>query len=104
MIMTYKEAAEVLKRPDLNMKIWEDEIVLTSNHVEAIELALEALEKIQKIAPVGDVYPNWYDRLSNLDYDYQPIADKDPWYRAKDVWACIEPVSEEHREFGGKRE
>ena len=103
MSMSYKEAAEVLKRPDLNMKIWEGEVVLTSAHVEAIELVLEALDKLQKIAPVGNVYPDWYNRLSNLEYQYYySEKDGEPWYRAKDVWACIEPISEEHREFGGK--
>ena len=101
-VLSYKEAAEILKRPDLNMRIWEGEVVLTSDHVGAIEVALEALEKLQKIAPVGDVYPDWYDRLSNLEYKYYAMEkDGEPWYRAKDVWACIEPVSEEHREFGG---
>lgn len=101
MEMSYKEAAEVLRRPVENMKIWEDTIVLTSAHVRAIELALEALEKLDGIAPVGDVYPDWYERLSHLDYEYRPFKDKHPWYRAKDVWACIEPGSEEHWEFGG---
>ena len=88
--MSYKEAAEVLKRPDVHLEIWEDTVVLTSAYVGAIEVALEALEKLQKIGPVGDVYPDWYERLSELDYNYRPVADKDPWYRADDVWACIE--------------
>lgn len=89
-VMSYKEAAEVLKRPDVHLEIWEDTVVLTSAYVGAIEVALEALEKLQKIGPVGDVYPDWYERLSKLDYNYHPVADKDPWYRADDVWACIE--------------
>lgn len=102
MSMSYKEATEVLKRPDIHLNIWEDTVVLSSAYVKAIELALEALEKLVRIAPVGNVYPDWYDRLSNLEYNYYySEKDGEPWYRAKDVWACIEPVSEEHREFGG---
>lgn len=104
-MLSYAEAAEILKRPDLNMRIWEGEVVLTSDHVRAIEVALEALDKIQRIAPVGDVYPDWYNRLSNLEYNYYCLEKNgEPWYRAKDVWACIEPVSEEHREFGSRDE
>lgn len=89
--MTYKEAIDVLRNPDKNMKIWEDTVVImTSAFVKAIELALEALEKIDKIAPVGDVHPDWYDRLSVLDYEYHPEPDGEPWYHARDVWAAIE--------------
>ena len=88
--MTYKEAIEVLRHPCENLRVWEDTLVLTSAHVGAIELALEALEKIDKIAPVGDVHPDWYDRLGNLDYEYHPEPDGEPWYHAHDVWAAIE--------------
>lgn len=66
-----------------------------------VELAATRLEALVKIVPADNVYPDWYERLSSLDYNYSPVADKDPWYRAEDVWACIESVSEEHREFGG---
>lgn len=100
--MSYKEATEVLKRPDVHLGIWEDTVTLTSAYVEAIELALEALDKLDRIVPVGDVYPDWYERLSDLEYNYYCMEKNgEPWYRAKDVWACIEPISEEHREFGG---
>lgn len=88
--MTWKEAIEVLKNPEANMRVWEDTVVLTGNHVEAIELALEALEKIDKISPVGDVHPDWYNRLSLVDYEYHPEPDGEPWYHARDVWAAIE--------------
>lgn len=37
-----------------------------------------------------DVRPDWYQRLSDLDYVYNPEPNGEPWYRAKDVWACIE--------------
>ena len=57
-------------------------------------LMLKAAEALEKIAPVGDVYPDWYSRLSELDYDYDPVKDGTPWYRADDVWACIEEASE----------
>jgi hypothetical protein len=104
--MTYKEAIEVLKKPvdNINISMFSGtpEVVLTSAHVRAIELALEALGKMQSIAPVGNVYPDWYKRLSDLNYDYDPVKDGNPWYRAEDVWACIESIPEEHREFGGK--
>lgn len=92
MNMSYKVAADILRRDDVSV----------SARVEAIKVALEALDKLDRIAPVGNVYPDWYDRLSNLEYNhYYSEKDGEPWYRAKDVWACIEPVSEEHREFGG---
>lgn len=41
-----------------------------------------------------EVHPDWYERLENLDYNYDPVKDGTPWYRAEDVWACIEEVSE----------
>ena len=40
------------------------------------------------------VHPDWYSRLEELDYDYDPVKDGTPWYRAEDVWACIEEVSD----------
>ena len=94
MEMSYKEAVEVLKNPvdNINVSMFSGipEVVLTSAHVKAIELALEALETLQKLAPVGNVYPDWYKRLSDLDYEYAPVKDGEPWYRADDVWGCIE--------------
>ena len=33
---------------------------------------------------------NALDALENLDYDYAPVRDGCAWYRAADVWACIE--------------
>ena len=33
---------------------------------------------------------NAMDALENLDYDYAPVRDGCAWYRAADVWACIE--------------
>ncbi len=44
---------------------------------------------------LGKVHPDWYERLSDLDYDYDPVKDGTPWYRAEDVWACIEEVAHE---------
>lgn len=46
------------------------------------------------------VYPDWYSRLEELDYNYDPVKDGTPWYRAEDVWACIEEIPGDHREFG----
>ena len=40
------------------------------------------------------VHPDWYERLEKLDYNYNPVKDGTPWYRAEDVWACIEEVAE----------
>ena len=37
------------------------------------------------------IYADWYDRLGNLEFNYHPVDDSTAWYRAKDVWACIEP-------------
>lgn len=39
-----------------------------------------------------NVKADWYERLSDLDYNYNPVKDGKPWYRADDVWACIEEV------------
>jgi hypothetical protein len=50
--MTFAEAAEVLKRPDVNMKVWEGDVILTSDHVEAIEVALRALEDVEAQASI----------------------------------------------------
>jgi hypothetical protein len=33
---------------------------------------------------------NALDELEELDYDYAPVRDGCAWYRAADVWACIE--------------
>ena len=33
---------------------------------------------------------NAMDALEKLDYDYAPVRDGCAWYRAADVWACIE--------------
>lgn len=40
------------------------------------------------------VHPDWYERLSKLEFEYDPVKNGEPWYRAEDVWACIEEVSE----------
>lgn len=36
------------------------------------------------------IYRDWYERLSQLEYNYHPKKDGEAWYRAEDVWACIE--------------
>lgn len=41
------------------------------------------------------VFTDWYDRLSHLDFVYDPKPDGDPWYKADDVWACIDPGRKE---------
>ena len=33
---------------------------------------------------------NALEELENLDYVYDPVRDGCAWYRAADVWACIE--------------
>ena len=55
----------------------------------------EALEVLKKVA-------DGYERLSVLDYNYNPVKDGTPWYRAVDVWACIEEIPDGHNEFGAK--
>lgn len=40
------------------------------------------------------VHPDWYERLHELDYEYDPVKDGTPWYRAEAVWGCIEEVAE----------
>lgn len=106
MEMSYEEVIkelETLNGVMIEIRDGAAELTLSGRFVLALEVAREALAKIQKIAPVGDVYPDWYERLSSLEYNYYCMEKNgEPWYRAKDVWACIEPVSEEHREFGGK--
>ena len=118
-----KELVEILKGYALGRRDMGDE--LAANLIELAADRLVRLEKNLKVARterdseraritrligmahkewLEKVYPDWYSRLEELDYNYDPVKDGEPWYRAKDVWACIEPVSEEHREFGGNRE
>lgn len=59
-----------------------------------MEDALELLKSRE------DVHPDWYERLEKLDYDYNPVKDGTPWYKADAVWACIEDIPDGHREFG----
>lgn len=47
--MTYQEAIGVLSDPETNLSVWEDMVMMTSNHVRAIELALEALGKCDRL-------------------------------------------------------
>lgn len=37
------------------------------------------------------IFADWHERLSLLEYVYNPGNDG-PWYRADDVWACIDPT------------
>lgn len=93
MEMSYEEVIkelESLNGVTIGILDGQAEIMLSGDFVLALEIAREALRKIASIAPVGDVYPDWYDRLSNLEHEYSPVKDGEPWYRAKDVWACIE--------------
>ena len=94
MDMTWKEAIAELNTFDgvtIGVLDGEPEILYSSRFVKALELAIEALKKIASITPVGDVHPDWYDRLSKLEYNhYCAEMGGEPWYRAKDVWACIE--------------
>jgi hypothetical protein len=53
-----------------------------------------------EIGKMVAVHSDWYERLENLDYNYDPVKDGTPWYRAEDVWACIEEIPDSHREFG----
>lgn len=41
------------------------------------------------------IFSDWHDRLSHLEFIYNP-GDDGPWYRADDVWACIDPAK--HKE------
>ena len=65
----------------------------------AIDMIEESVKKVQIVETHG-AYPHrerinadWYDRLSTLEYVYNPSNDG-PWYKADDVWACIDPVCE----------
>ena len=56
-----------------------------------------AADRLDELAGLGDkptdredVYPDWYDRLSKLEYTYDPMKNGEPWYRADEVWGCIE--------------
>lgn len=46
------------------------------------------------VKSVPGVCADWYQRLSDLDYVYNPEPNGEPWYRAKDVWSCIEEATE----------
>lgn len=65
----------------------------------AIDMIEEAVKNVQIVETHG-AYPtrevinaDWYERLSVLEYVYNP-GDDGPWYRAGDVWACIDPGRE----------
>lgn len=57
-------------------------------------------EALEVLRSREGVRPDWYSRLEELDYNYDPVKDGEPWYRAEDVWACIEEIPDDHREFG----
>lgn len=53
--------------------------------------AQESVEVITKISEGEVVFKDWHERLSLLEYVYNPGNDG-PWYRVDDVWACIDPA------------
>ena len=62
----------------------------------AIDMIEEATKNVQVVETHG-AHPtrevgnaDWYERLSMLEYVYNPSNDG-PWYRAADVWECIGP-------------
>lgn len=63
----------------------------------AIDMIEESVKNVQIVETHGAyptrevIYADWYDRLSTLEYVYNPNNDG-PWYRAEDVWACIDPA------------
>ncbi len=51
----------------------------------------ESAELIPRLYEGEAIFVDWHERLSQLEYVYNPGNDG-PWYRADDVWACIDPV------------
>lgn len=37
------------------------------------------------------IFVDWHERLSHLEFIFNPAGDG-PWYRADDVWECIDPA------------
>lgn len=100
-----RDALECLKMmDDVRKDIWD---VTNENHRLTRSLRVARVERDQareKLARITgereaswlseDVHPNWYQRLSDLEYVYNPEPNGEPWYQAKDVWACIEEVAD----------
>ena len=69
----------------------------------AIDMIEEATKNVQVVETHGAhptrevVNADWYDRIYKLEYVYNPGNDG-PWYRAADVWACIDPSREKEEE------
>lgn len=59
-----------------------------------IEFEIEALEK-EALQTGYSIYPDWYEKLSELPFDYHPKEDGEAWYRADSVWSCIEALEKE---------
>lgn len=54
-------------------------------------LGEESVEVIPHLYEGETIFTDWHERLSQLEYIYTP-GDDGPWYRADDVWACIDPA------------
>jgi hypothetical protein len=95
-----KDALELLK------KLSEDNARLNCRlKVARVERDAERAKMTRIVGMVGkdwleQVRPDWYERLSELDYEYNPVKDGMPWYRAEAVWNCIEETPGNHPEFG----
>lgn len=51
----------------------------------------ESVEVVPHLYEGESIFTDWHERLSHLEYIYNP-GDDGPWYRADDVWACIDPA------------
>ena len=53
--MTENEAIKILKKTTEHTKVYEDDVVFTSDFVKAYEKAIQALEEIQQYRAIGTV-------------------------------------------------
>ena len=53
--MTENEAIKILKKTTEHTKVYEDDVVFTSDFVKAYEKAIKALEEIQQYRAIGTV-------------------------------------------------
>lgn len=80
---------------EYHIELWQEKI---TDHINYL-LLLNAIVREYRLhytpagreEPVrGNIRPDWYERLMELPYDYHPKEDGDAWFKAHDVWACID--------------
>ncbi len=77
---------------DAEIEKLREEMSKSANH--SYNLEQESVEVIPHLYEGETIFADWHERLNLLEYVYNPGNDG-PWYRADDVWACIDPARQE---------